>query len=302
VPIAYLVLAHSQPEQVARLVRRISTDDDTVIVHVDRKTAPGPFQEAFARLPIPPVLTRRRAPVHWGGWGIVQATLIGMRTALALPRPWSHLVLLSGADYPIRSAAEIDAFFAGAAGRSYLSWSAGDAPGIRDEDRRGNATWQWSGDLTRLMTWCVSIRGRRWHFPSEQVPYQLPRRLPPGLRTPYQGSAWWNLTPEAVAYCVRFLRRRPDVRAYFRFVFAPDENIFHMVLLESPLRDTLVNEDLRYMHWAGNSPPTLRLDDVPDMRASRKLYARKFDLANHPEPLNALDELSGVADAASRAR
>ncbi|MCW2982674.1 MAG: hypothetical protein JWR63_244 [Conexibacter sp.] len=295
--LVYLVLAHGAPEQVAKLVGRISSDEDTVIVHVDRKADLAPFAEAFARLPIQPLLTRRRFAVHWGGWGIVQATVHGMRTALALPRPWSHLVLLSGADYPIRSTAEIQAFFAAHAGASFLSWSAGDGEAYTDADRAGNATWRWTGDLSRMLTWQVSIRGRRWYFPSERVPYQLPRRLPRALAVPYQGSAWWSLTPEATAYCVRYLRRHPSIAAHFRFVFAPDENVFQMMLLTSPLRDTLVNEDLRFMHWAGNSPPAITAADVPAMRASRKLFARKFDLATEPEAFAALDAAVAAADA-----
>jgi hypothetical protein len=296
VGIAYLVLAHGAPEQAARLVARLSDPADTVIVHVDRKAELAPFTEAFARLPIAPVMTRRRVPVHWGGWGIVQATVIGMREALALaPRkPWSHLVLLSGADYPIRSTAETQAFFRQNVGKSYISWSAGDGPDYTDADRRGNATWRWTGDLSRMLTWQVSIRGRRWYFPSERVPYALPRRLPRALSTPFQGSAWWNLTPAAVDYCVRHLRRHPSIAAHFRFVFAPDENIFQMMLLTSPLRDTLVNEDLRFMHWDTNSPPTIVLEDVAAMRASKKLFARKFDLTTAPEPLDALDELASA--------
>lgn len=291
--LAYLILAHGEPAQTARLVARLSTPQDTVIVHVDRKAELAPFAEAFARLPIPPVLTRRRVAVHWGGWGIVAATVIGMRAALELERPWSHLVLLSGADYPIRSVEETQEFFAAHAGRSLLSWSAGDGPDFADEDRRGNAQWRWSGDLSRMLTWQVSVRGRRWTFPSERVPYQLPRRLPRVLSTPYQGSAWWNLTPEAVAYCVRFLRRHPSVGLHFRFVFAPDENVFQMMLLASPLRDTLVNEDLRFMHWEGNSPPAITVADVPEMLASRKLFARKFD-AGDPAARDALDVAAGV--------
>jgi hypothetical protein len=121
--IAYLVLAHAAPEQAARLVARISDPEDTVIVHVDRKAELAPFTEAFAGLPIPPLVLRRRVALHWGGWGIVQAIVLGMRAALAQQerKPWSHLVLLSGADYPIRSTAETQAFFHQNAGTSYIS-------------------------------------------------------------------------------------------------------------------------------------------------------------------------------------
>jgi hypothetical protein len=299
--VAYLVMAHTAPEQVARLVRRISTPEDIVYVHVDRKTPLEPFQRAFAELPLPPRLMPRRVPVHWGGYGIVKATLMGIRLLLDDPRPWTHLVLLSGADYPIRSPQEIREFFAAHEGRSFVSWSAGDGHKVPDEQRAGNVTWHWPGDMERLLTWTISIRGRRWHFPNERIPFALPRRLPPGLTTPYQGSAWVNLSREAARYCARFLRRRLDAQAFFRTTMIQDEFVFQMLLLNSPLRDTVVNEDLRYMNWAGNSPPTIQLADVAPMRASAKLFGRKFDLATAPEPYDALDALIDAAAPGSAA-
>jgi hypothetical protein len=292
--LVYLVMAHTAPEQVARLVDRLGTPEDVVYVHVDRKTAVEPFERAFAQLDRPPRMLPRRVPVHWGGYGIVKATLIGMRTALAQPEPWSHLVLLSGADYPIRSADATRAFFDAHPGRSFLSWSAGDGDKVPDEERAGNATWHWPGDRWRLDTWTISIRGRRWHVPNDRVRVAPPHPLPPGLRTPYQGSAWVTLTPEACRYVLRFLRRRPDAALFFRTTMIQDEFVFQTILLNSPLRDTVVNEDLRYMNWAGNSPPTIQPADVPLMRASAKLFGRKFDLATAPEPYDALDRLAAA--------
>lgn len=260
-------------------------------MHVDRRCDLVAFTTAFARLPRPPLLVRRRVRVAWGGYGLVTATLRAMRVALRAGVPVTHLVLLSGQDYPIRSQAELRDFFTGQAGRSYVSWSTGDLSGFSDQDRRGNETWRWSGDTTRLLTWCVSVRGRRWHFPRlDGTGRALPRHLPRGLDAA-QGSGWWNLTPEAAAYVLRYLRWHPNVRWFFRFVFAPDENLFQMVLLASPLGHTLVNEDLRYMDWEGIHPALLNINDIESMRASRKLFARKFSLSVDPLVLDSLDRV-----------
>ncbi len=301
-PLAYLILAHGQPEHVARLARRLSHPDDLVLVHVDRKAELAPFEAAFAAAGVAPLLVRPRVAVHWGGWGIVQAQLAGMRAAVRSGRPFSHLVLLSGADYPIRSTEEIRAFFAAHPGQSFLSWSEGDREPYTDADRRGNAVWRWSGDLERLTTWCISVRGRRWQLtdPTDLRARLLPRRRIPAGLTPAQGSGWWNLSAEAVVLLLATLRRRPALGAYFRFVFAADENLFQMLLLASPLRDRLVNEDLRFMHWDGNSPPVITADDVPEMRASLKLFARKFDAGESDAARDALDRLS--ADPVPRPR
>jgi hypothetical protein len=289
VPLAYLVIAHTAPEQVARLVDRIAAPDDVVLVHVDRKAPVEPFARAFAGLDVTPAIVRPRISVHWGGYGTVKVALRGIRMALADPRPWSHFVVLSGADYPIRSSEEIHAFFAAHEEQSYLSWSAGDGVKVPDAQRAGNATWNWTGDRERLDMWTVSIRGRRWHFTAP------PHPLPPGLRTPYQGSAWVNLSRAAARHCLRFARRRPDAGLFWRTTIACDEFAFQTMVMNSPLRDMVVNEDLRYMNWAGNSPPLLTLDDLPGMLASDKLFARKLDLATHPELYDALDERALVA-------
>lgn len=292
-PLAHLVLAHAQPEHVARLVRRLTTPEDVVLVHIDRKADLLAFERAFAAAGVSPVVLERRYWVTWGGYGIVRATLALVRAALALDHPWTHAVLLSGADYPIRPTGEIQEFFAGQPDRSFLSWSFGGGPVVTDEERTGNATWYWSGDMERLLTWKVDVRGRRWHLPSARVPRVPKRRIPRGL-TPAQGSGWWSLSREACDHLVRFMRRRPDVQWFFTFVFAADENVAQMVLLASGLRSRLVNEDLRYMNWAGNSPPSLVLDDLEPMLASKKLFARKFDPVASAELLDELDRRAGA--------
>jgi hypothetical protein len=286
--IAYIILAHRAPAQVARLVARLSTPEDRVFVHLDKRTDEAPFAAAFAQLPQPPTMVRR-VPVRWAGWGHVRATLIGMRAALGAPETFSHIVLLTGQDYPIRPTSEIRSFFADHPGESFLSWSDGTGPRMTDAERGANEHWYWSGDMSRLMGYCVSIKGRRWHFPKQDgTGLKLPRRIPRGLK-PAQGLAYWALTPEAAAYCLRTVRRRPLLRLFFWTVHMPDENLFQMLLLASPFRDSLVNEDLRFLYWNDLHPKPLGVDDIPAMQASRKLFGRKFDLEAHPEVFDALD-------------
>lgn len=294
--VVYLVLVHDQPEHAARLVERLSHPDDVVLVHVDKKADLAAFEAAFAARGVRPTILRRRVFVVWGGWHLVRAMKAGMDAALALERPWSHLVVLSGADYPIRSTAETQAFFAANTGRSFLSWSEGGQPVTTDAERHGNAEWYWSGDTSRLLGWKVDVRGRRWHLPNDTIRWMPRRRIPRGL-TAAQGTCWTNLSREGVAEARRILRRRPLLQLWFWFAFAPDENVFQMILLASRLRPTLVNEDLRYMHWEGNHPPTLVLEDVEEMLASKKLFARKF---KQPESAEALDELDRRAGASPR--
>jgi hypothetical protein len=72
-----------------------------------------------------------------------------------------------------------------------------------------------------------------------------------------------------------------------------DEHFFHTILLNSPLRDRIVNDDLRYVDWSGHGgerPAILRSSDVGAIRASGQLFARKFDVTVDARVLGLLDE------------
>ena len=115
------------------------------------------------------------------------------------------------------------------------------------------------------------------------------RRFPQGYE-PYGGSAFWALSAPALEYVHRFVRDNPSFVRFFRHVLIPDEIFFQTILLNSPLRDATLNEQLHYVDWSGGGahPATLGAADVEPMLASGKLFARKFDPAD-TEVLDSLD-------------
>jgi hypothetical protein len=79
-------------------------------------------------------------------------------------------------------------------------------------------------------------------------------------------------------------------------VLIPEEIFFQTVLVNSPLRETLVNRALHYTAWPGGPhPKTLGVEDFPTLAASDVLYARKFDVERDSLVLDAIDrELLGL--------
>jgi hypothetical protein len=61
--------------------------------------------------------------------------------------------------------------------------------------------------------------------------------------------------------------------------------------MNSPLRDEIVTENVHYVDWTqgGTSPKILTVDDLPALRATPKLYARKFDADVDAAVLDAID-------------
>jgi len=80
---------------------------------VDRTRASGVRRQGdFLHLQGPDVrFTPERDEVWWGDYSQVEATLMLLRTALEDPQHFDRFVLLSGADYPLRSTAAVERFF-----------------------------------------------------------------------------------------------------------------------------------------------------------------------------------------------
>jgi hypothetical protein len=131
--------------------------------------------------------------------------------------------------------------------------------------------WGKRGGLERIEDWHL-ITYRRLHL-------ALPRRrsLPLELQ-PWGGAAYWCLEREIVEYVHDFVHAHPEYVSFFEHVFVPDEIFFQTIVMNSPLRGTIENENLRYLDWSREpAPAVLGADDFTALAASNKLFARKFD-------------------------
>jgi hypothetical protein len=269
--LTYIVSAYKNLDQLVRLVDRLTTGSSVVFVHVDRKTDDGEYARLEASLAErEDVHLLERHVCHWGGFGHVEATLKGIDALLGSGADFGHVVLLTGQDYPIKPLGEIERFFAERPETSFMAYS-----------RLPNEWWA-DGGVDR-------IRYRHWRWRGRHARLPWPRRFPPGLR-PYGGGAYWNLSREAVEHVARFLERRPDVARFFRGVDIPDEILFQTVLMSSPLAESVVNDNLRYIDWSrGPRPALLEARDLPALRDSPKLFARKFDVFHDADVLDLVD-------------
>jgi hypothetical protein len=266
--IAFIVSAYRLPQQLVRLVTRLQGPERHFHVHVDLKARPEVYAEASAALAgYDNVDFLPRHACYWGGFGHVEATLKGLErivtwTGRACPAP-AHVVLLTGQDYPIKSNAEIDRYLAEHAGRSFMHHRPLPVDGLPD------------GGYARLERRHVVLGGRVRAAPRLSfLPAGWKRRVPYGM-APYFGSGYWCLDRAAVEYIVQFLHTHPAYVRFFRHAGVPDEMFFQTVLANSPLRRTIVRDDLRYIRWPG--PAVLTSDDWGELRKAPALFARKFD-------------------------
>lgn len=281
--IAYIVLAHRLPQQLARLVRRLADGESAFFVHLDRSADRRngcDLQRAVVDClaDASQVVLLKRHACYWGNFHIVEATLEGIGAIIRSGRAFDRVVLLSGQDYPIKPLSQIKACFSQHANTEFI------------ESFRLTAPNRWT---EHGGPYNATARVHRWHLHFRSRTLTLPWKRP-FLRgiAPYGGSQWWALSMDCIAHIWQFVQQEPRVVSYFRSTFIPDELFFHTIISNSKFADRVSGHDLTFADWSRPAPPypaTLDRTYLQALRASPKLFARKFDMDKDPEVLDLID-------------
>ena len=273
--LAHLILAHDNPDQLVRLVEKLSHESADIYIHLDAKVDISLFKEAEK---VPGVrFVKKRTNVVWCEYSTIAATLIGMEEILAGGVPYSHINLLSGRDYPLQTPAKIFSFFQANQGKSFL-WF----------ERIFN---DWQDGQSRIKHYYFGDYG----FPGRYQLSDLARKLMPARKLPggliaYGRSQWLTLSTESVRYVLDYVKANPSLSRFFRMTWAVDEVFFQTILGNSPLKDTLVNNNLRHIVLnRGFRPITFTMANANELHTCGKLYARKFDSSVDSSILDYID-------------
>lgn len=272
--IAYLILAHNTPRHLQRLVSALSTESAVFFIHIDKKTSIREYSEIRGHNVR---LIEQRIPVYWGDFSVVEATLVLIRAALSEQQQFDRLVLLSGADYPVKSARFIEQYFFSHPEREFIQLAEMPA------DHTGKP-------ISRLTTF--QTRARDAVVVQLLQKFLVRRALAPGKRDykavlggldPYGGSGWWALTRQACEYILAFVRNEPRMVDFFKNTVIPDETFFHTILGNSEFKERVAH-CVTFADWSagGKHPATIehRHLAIINKEASRSehkvLFARKF--------------------------
>lgn len=246
--IAYLILAHDNPAHLVRLTRALSSNASSIFIHIDRKSHLAAFSGANSENV---QFTRERIPVHWGDFSQVEAILALMETALSASERFDYFVLVSGADYPLRSATYINSFFRRNAGLEFI-----------------NIAPMGSEPIGKSLSRLTIFRARPSDPRTVRVAAKLARIVKIPLRrdykaafgdlAPFGGCTWWALSGQACEYVRSFLSLKPHVVEFFKHTRCPDEMFFQTILGNSPFRSK-VRRNFTYADWSarGSSPANL---------------------------------------------
>jgi hypothetical protein len=277
--VAHVIICHQNPAFVARLINRMEHDCFDFYVHVDKKTT----QEDFSPLSnIPQTkLIEKRVAVHWGGYSCLIAILNSIETILNSNEQYEFVNILTGQDYPLKSADHIYNYLAANKGKSFLRY---ETP---------PSAW-WDDAFQRFTKYHMTNYHLKGKTRIEQLlNLLLPERKFPLDYTLYGGaySAHWTISMGAAKYFYEFLNGNKKISNFFKHTWGSDEFLTASIIINSPFKDTVVNNNFRYIDWSfgGSRPKILTVMDLPHLIQTPSFFARKFDPTLDADILDIID-------------
>lgn len=279
---AHIILVYKDPPQIERLIRKLSHPDFDFYIHVDAKFDLKPFEYLGQMERV--YFTRNRLKVRWAGFSFTKAVFNCMEEALESGRGYDFINCMSGQDYPLVSTQQFHSFFAQRLGQNFLAI-----------EEYGSEWWK-----------RAAIRIHKYHmtdfdFKGRYVVQSVLNAVAPDRKFPLdytlfgsERATWWTMAADCAAYLVKFLKNNPRVRRFAKFTWAPDEYLIPTLIMNSPFREKVVNDNYRYIDWSkgGSNPKILAAEDFNAMRNSGKLLARKFDVKVDTRILDMLDHVT----------
>lgn len=279
--LAYLISAYCDPDHLARLVASLDSDAD-FYVHVDANVDIRPFKRLLPQK----VVFVNRHRVSWGGWEQVAYQYELIKAAIESDHPYTHLVCLSGQDYPLWSNCKIHQFFNENADREFIAGynlsQTDNADQLRKithyhpfRDLKMQNRWLKNKIVVASRLFLSAIGVRR----SRQV------RINGVKRDVFFGSDYWAITLECAKYVKRILETNKPLIRYFKTVFVPSELCLQTIVYNSPFAQ-------KAMLYQGSFPGVVRLtplhylfyqtdvkhltlDDWQVLCESNKMFCRK---------------------------
>lgn len=270
---AILIQAHTQPELLGSIIKRLSSSNHHFFIHVDKKV--NDYDQFLKYSSYNVHFINKRYKVNWGAYEQLLLTLELINAVKNSRIEFDYYHLISGQDFPILDANSFDVFFE-TKNESFMELDTV----TRFENRY----------MLIHLNSQINIRDNRYNKLYDKFIKLQELLLHKGIRfrhsipfQPYKGSNWWSLTSEAIDYVLEFLRNNKWYSKRFKFTSCCDEVFFHTILFNSPLTDKIVTDDLRYVEWSrkyntDTLPRLLDLESFDDILHSGKVFMRKVDI------------------------
>ncbi len=293
---AYLITAYKDFDQLYELAKFFSRTA-YVLIHVDVKSRSIKDADIARLNSLDGCEAFSSQSIRWGSFHHVEAITELMMRAL-MKEDVGYIHLLTGEDFPLFSAEELDERFLGD-DHIYMSYiPPEELPRevrvryrykniMANQNLKNKALWQiqnLAGKLQEKRGW---VRDSIGPFPETAV---------------YKGLVYISMPREAAAYVIRFIAREgASFWEDLKSCQVPEEFFFQTIFMNHDgWKEKIVNKELRYMDWSrgdGSSPAYLVKEDLENILKARGegcCFARKFHPRQSKELRAELRNLIGI--------
>lgn len=266
---AYLIQCHKDPILVNTLIKKLSDSNTDLYIHVDSNSKISKELDISDNV----YLLENRYKIRWGTVSQIYATIELLRSCVK--REYDYISLISGQDFPIKSNIEFAEFLLKHKGKEFIEYFPLPNFNWKYEGGIGRVKFYWLDFLTPRKNFIVKII-RNLYLLSIGKLMSKDISL---LGKLYGGSSWFTITGELAEYIVDFIDSNPNYINLYRNSGCADEIFFQTLIMNSPFRDNVENNNLRFIKWEeGNiNPSILTISDKDNIDSSDKFIMRKVD-------------------------
>jgi hypothetical protein len=276
--IGFVVLSHSQPELLRRLLSALDRAyrNPPIVVHHDFSQCSLPDGAAGWSTDLQYV--RPHIQTRWAHVSIPEAFLAALATLYSTRAP-EWFIVLSASDYPARAGSSVIRELTTGDADLYMDCQFVDRAPLVPEPPPSGANY-------------LGVDKETWRRIANERYIMTPNPFSDRLRC-CAGDCWFTGNARVARKLIDAPAQFPDLFKYYATSFCPDESLFHTILGNaSDLR--IIKNNKRYAVWPdqGAHPNTLQLTDFDAIIRSGCHFARK---CLPPASVALLDKLDGVA-------
>lgn len=279
--IAYMLQIHNNPEQVNKFINQlISGNHADVYVHIDKKS----YEACNGKIiESPNVKVLNKSVVcEWGDISQVDTTLLLLNEVMASQKTYDYVCLRSGQDLLVKDG--FHNYLLENMGKVYLNYRS-------MENELGLVELEWPRITRKRYTSAHPVRIYRriaQELHRKGINISPNKNYWPKEYSFYKGSQWFTIPYTVANYIIEFLQGNEWYYKFFENTLIPDESFIHTLIMNSPYKGEVVNNNLLFLKWGEtlsdrNSPQYLMSGDIPQIEKSNQYFARKFD--EHIDPL-----------------
>jgi len=275
---ACLIVTYTSAKQTLRLIRKLDNGDFDFYIHLDKKVDIETHRDMFD---MPNVFfIKNRLNVKWAGFTVVEASFNGLKEIRESGREYASISLMSGQDYPIKPAKYISEFLAAHAGKQLI--------------KHWDFETEWDEAYARIFKYHFTDNIFKGRYTIQRLINSLARRrkAPTNMRFYGTNSTFWTISPECAYYVMAHIENDRKLKRFLKYTWGSDEFIFQTVIMNSPYKDDVINNNYRYVDWSGGGahPKMLLTEDYEKIIATDNIFGRKFNMDIDENILDMLDK------------